>query len=229
MNPFPFPTASVTPSSGRNRSSSTNGASRRLRGPTTRKRYGDNAPVPARQPAGPASRSNGASGVGRLLPAFPSSMWPPWPVLAAVAGGLHGIGPPSPGKHGGCKPGQHASSQQLRPRSVPDRSSASSGCECLRETTIELTTRPLKTEQQFRDQPTLQAGIALIRVENWSVLQKEGAVRRADAPVGKQRMNTFLPNIGSIPGTSPVRPLRSTRRHRRQSKSRPAAFAGSRR
>ena len=54
----------------------------------------------------------------------------------------------------------------------------------------------MNPSSSFVTQPTLQPG-CVIRRENWSVLQKEGAVTAAQMRECKQRMNTFA-YIGSI-------------------------------
>ena len=54
----------------------------------------------------------------------------------------------------------------------------------------------MNPSSSFVTQPTLQPG-CVIRRENWSVLQKEGAVTAAQMRDCKQRMNTFA-YIGSI-------------------------------
>ncbi len=54
----------------------------------------------------------------------------------------------------------------------------------------------LNPSTSFVTQPALQPG-CVIRRENWSVLQKEGAISNQDVRECKQRMNTFA-YIGSI-------------------------------
>jgi hypothetical protein len=60
---------------------------------------------------------------------------------------------------------------------------------------IELYTT-MNPSSSFVTQPTLQPG-CVIRRENWSVLQKEGAVTAEQMRQCKQRMNTFA-YIGSV-------------------------------
>ena len=54
----------------------------------------------------------------------------------------------------------------------------------------------LNPSTSFVTQPTLQPG-CVIRRENWTVLQKQGAIRNEDVRECKQRMNTFA-YVGSI-------------------------------
>ena len=54
----------------------------------------------------------------------------------------------------------------------------------------------LNPSTSFVTQPTLQPG-CVIRRENWTVLQKQGAVSNEDVRECKQRMNTFA-YVGSI-------------------------------
>jgi hypothetical protein len=54
----------------------------------------------------------------------------------------------------------------------------------------------LNPSTSFVTQPALQPG-CVIRRENWTVLQKQGAISNEDVRECKQRMNTFA-YIGSI-------------------------------
>ena len=54
----------------------------------------------------------------------------------------------------------------------------------------------LNPSTSFVSQPTLQPG-CVIRRENWTVLQKQGAISNEDVRECKQRMNTFA-YVGSI-------------------------------
>ena len=54
----------------------------------------------------------------------------------------------------------------------------------------------LNPSTSFVTQPTLQPG-CVIRRENWTVLQKQGAISNEDVRECKQRMNTFA-YVGSI-------------------------------
>ena len=56
----------------------------------------------------------------------------------------------------------------------------------------------LNPSTSFVTQPALQPG-CVIKRENWTVLQKEGAISSEDIRECKQRMNTFA-YIGSISG-----------------------------
>ncbi len=61
----------------------------------------------------------------------------------------------------------------------------------------------LNPSTSFVTQPALQPG-CVIRKENWSVLQKQGAITNEDVRECKQRMNTFA-YIGSIRDNPVVR------------------------
>ncbi|MCT0198121.1 DUF3172 domain-containing protein [Synechococcus sp. CS-1325] len=90
--------------------------------------------------------------------------------------------------------GNIASSQQLD-LAVPDPEFCKQWGASAFVNDIELYTT-MNPSSSFVTQPTLQPG-CVIRRENWSVLQKEGAVTAEQMRQCKQRMNTFA-YIGSI-------------------------------
>ncbi|MFN7227591.1 MAG: DUF3172 domain-containing protein [Synechococcaceae cyanobacterium] len=90
--------------------------------------------------------------------------------------------------------GNIASSQQLD-MAVPDPEFCKQWGASAFVMDIELYTT-MNPSSSFVTQPTLQPG-CVIRRENWSVLQKEGAVTAEQMRQCKQRMNTFA-YIGSI-------------------------------
>jgi hypothetical protein len=90
--------------------------------------------------------------------------------------------------------GNIASSQQLD-MAVPDPEFCKQWGASAFVMDIELYTT-MNPSSSFVTQPTLQPG-CVIRRENWSVLQKEGAVTAEQMRDCKQRMNTFA-YIGSI-------------------------------
>ncbi|MEB3183538.1 MAG: DUF3172 domain-containing protein [Cyanobacteriota bacterium] len=90
--------------------------------------------------------------------------------------------------------GNIASSQQLD-MAVPDPEFCKQWGASAFVMDIELYTT-MNPSSSFVTQPTLQPG-CVIRRENWSVLQKEGAVTAEQMRECKQRMNTFA-YIGSI-------------------------------
>ena len=90
--------------------------------------------------------------------------------------------------------GNIASSQQLD-MAVPDPEFCKQWGASAFVMDVEMYTT-MNPSSSFVTQPTLQPG-CVIRRENWSVLQKEGAVTAAQMRECKQRMNTFA-YIGSI-------------------------------
>ena len=90
--------------------------------------------------------------------------------------------------------GNIASSQQLD-LAVPDPEFCKQWGASAFVMDVELDTT-MNPSSSFVTQPTLQPG-CVIRRENWSVLQKEGAVTSEQIRQCKQRMNTFA-YIGSI-------------------------------
>lgn len=90
--------------------------------------------------------------------------------------------------------GNIASSQQLD-MAVPDPEFCKQWGASAFVMDIELYTT-MNPSSSFVTQPTLQPG-CVIRRENWSVLQKEGAVTAEQMRECKQRMNTFA-YIGSV-------------------------------
>ncbi len=90
--------------------------------------------------------------------------------------------------------GNIASSQQLD-LAVPDPEFCKQWGASAFVNDVELYTT-MNPSSSFVTQPTLQPG-CVIRRENWSVLQKEGAVTAEQMRQCKQRMNTFA-YIGSI-------------------------------
>jgi hypothetical protein len=90
--------------------------------------------------------------------------------------------------------GNIASSQQLD-MAVPDPEFCKQWGASAFVMDVEMYTT-MNPSSSFVTQPTLQPG-CVIRRENWSVLEKEGAVTAAQMRECKQRMNTFA-YIGSI-------------------------------
>ncbi len=90
--------------------------------------------------------------------------------------------------------GNIASSQQLD-MAVPDPEFCKQWGASAFVMDVEMYTT-MNPSSSFVTQPTLQPG-CVIRRENWSVLQKEGAVTAEQMRECKQRMNTFA-YIGSI-------------------------------
>lgn len=90
--------------------------------------------------------------------------------------------------------GNIASSQQLD-MAVPDPEFCKQWGASAFVMDVELYTT-MNPSSSFVTQPTLQPG-CVIRRENWSVLEKEGAVTAEQMRQCKQRMNTFA-YIGSI-------------------------------
>ena len=90
--------------------------------------------------------------------------------------------------------GNIASSQQLD-MAVPDPEFCRQWGASAFVMDIELYTT-MNPSSSFVTQPTLQPG-CVIRRENWSVLQKQGAVTATQMRECKQRMNTFA-YIGSV-------------------------------
>ena len=186
------------PSSARNRSNSTNG-DRDAYAAYDEERYGERS-RPRRQPGRGGIESNGASGVG-AAPAQPFKF--NVATMAVLAGVLVvgiGIGTALSSNTVGNQ-GNIASSQQLD-LAVPDPEFCKQWGASAFVNDIELYTT-MNPSSSFVTQPTLQAG-CVIRRENWSVLQKEGAVTAEQMRQCKQRMNTFA-YIGSIRDSPVVR------------------------
>ena len=97
--------------------------------------------------------------------------------------------------------GNIASSQQLD-LAVPDPEFCKQGGASAFVMDVEMYTT-MNPSSSFVTQPKLQPG-CVIRRENWSVLQKEGAVTAEQMRQCKQRMNTFA-YIGSIRDKPQVR------------------------
>ena len=90
--------------------------------------------------------------------------------------------------------GNIASQQQLD-MAVPDPEFCTQWCASAFVIDVEMYTT-LNPSTSFVTQPALQPG-CVIRRENWTVLQKQGAISNEDVRECKQRMNTFA-YIGSI-------------------------------
>jgi hypothetical protein len=157
-------------------------------------RYGDRYDdrLPSRGPGeGPPGRAGGPGGNG-------DGSKPPFNVgtAALLAGVLVvgiGIGSAVTSTTQGNQ-GNIASSQQLD-MAVPDPEFCKQWGASAFVMDVEMYTT-MNPSSSFVTQPTLQPG-CVIRRENWSVLQKEGAITAAQMRECKQRMNTFA-YIGSI-------------------------------
>ena len=161
-------------------------------------RYGDEAygrggrrPEPRQGPGGGKGGSGGQGGPGGNGP-FQFNVG----TLAILAGVLVvgiGIGTGLSSTTQGDQ-GNIASSQQLD-MAVPDPEFCRQWGASAFVMDVELYTT-MNPSSSFVTQPELKAG-CVIRRENWSVLQKEGAVTAEQMRQCKQRMNTFA-YIGSV-------------------------------
>ena len=161
-------------------------------------RYGDEAygrggrrPDPRQGPGGGKGGSGGQGGAGGNGP-FQFNVG----TLAILAGVLVvgiGIGTGLSSTTQGDQ-GNIASSQQLD-MAVPDPEFCRQWGASAFVMDVELYTT-MNPSSSFVTQPELKAG-CVIRRENWSVLQKEGAVTAEQMRQCKQRMNTFA-YIGSV-------------------------------
>jgi len=147
-----------------------------------------------RRPAAPLRGGGGAPGGagGQGDPPFKFNV----ATVAVLAGVLVvgiGIGTALSSNTAGNQ-GNIASSQQLD-LAVPDPEFCKQWGASAFVNDVELYTT-MNPSSSFVTQPTLQPG-CVIRRENWSVLQKEGAVTAEQMRQCKQRMNTFA-YVGSI-------------------------------
>jgi len=155
--------------------------SERLGGPSqSRRGYG-----PPSGPGGPSNPSQGGSGINLNTG-----------TIAILAGVLIlgvGIGSAVTSTTQGGQ-GNIASQQQLD-MAVPDPEFCRQWGASAFVIDVEMYTT-LNPSTSFVTQPALQPG-CVIRRENWTVLQKQGAITNEDVRECKQRMNTFA-YIGSI-------------------------------
>ena len=138
-------------------------------------------------PRRPASPSQGASGPGININTGTIA------VLAGVLVVGVGIGSAITSTTQGGQ-GNIASQQQLD-MAVPDPEFCRQWGASAFVIDVEMYTT-LNPSTSFVTQPALQPG-CVVRRENWSVLQKQGAITNEDVRECKQRMNTFA-YIGSI-------------------------------
>ena len=144
---------------------------------------------PSRPTAGPPGRQGGSGGSGGGIQFNMATA----AVLAGVLVVGIGIGSAVTSTTQGNQ-GNIASSQQLD-MAVPDPEFCKQWGASAFVMDVEMYTT-MNPSSSFVTQPTLQPG-CVIRRENWSVLQKEGAVTAEQMRQCKQRMNTFA-YIGSI-------------------------------
>ncbi|MFM7648655.1 MAG: DUF3172 domain-containing protein, partial [Cyanobium sp.] len=159
-------------------------------------RYGRGSGRPPRQQAGPGP---GGAGGGQGGPPLQFNLG----TLAVLAGVLvvgigigTGIASTTQGNQGNI-----ASSQQLD-MAVPDPEFCRQWGASAFVMDVEIYTT-MNPSTSFVTQPILRPG-CVIRRENWSVLQKEGAVTAEQMRQCKQRMNTFA-YVGSVKDKPVVR------------------------
>ena len=167
--------------------------------PRYAERYERGSGRPRRAGAGPGGPAGAAGGGGQGGPPVPFNLG----TLAVLAGVLvvgigigTGIASTTQGNQGNI-----ASSQQLD-MAVPDPEFCRQWGASAFVMDVEIYTT-MNPSTSFVTQPILKPG-CVIRRENWSVLQREGAVTAEQMRQCKQRMNTFA-YVGSVKDKPVVR------------------------